>query len=294
MVIPPLLGALVVALLSMSVKTEVVVDIAVIFDNQSDDMLLAKTSRQSVKAVVSGTKSALKAINPENAFCRLDLAGLDAGTHTIMLQPDRVELPKRIDLMALLYPSITVRLEAVSSKAVAIIATLKGKTAAGFAVSKITLNPDRVSLRGPVNLLAEIDTVKTRPIDLGGASESFKKEVPLNLSESIGIEAGRRIVIALVDIKERIVTRVLEDTPIAIKGVPASYLYRIDPDVITLTVSGPENIVGTIEQHRSFAVAIDLRGLGPGTHSLMATINLPVRTTLVQASPEHFLVNILE
>lgn len=294
LMIPPLVGAIIVALLSLSVKKEMVVDIPVEAQHLAADMGLMEMSRQSVKAVVSGTASALETIGPQNAACRLDLADVGPGAHTIVLHPDDIVLPRRVRLIALLSKSVTVRLEALSRKTVDVVAVLEGSLAPGFAVATVSLKPDRITLKGRTTQLEAIDTVKTHPIDLAGAAESFGKEVPLNLSETIETEPPRRIVLAYVDIEERIVTRVLERIPIKITGMPATNLYQIRPDTIALTVSGPENIVRRIEDHRVFAVTIDLRGLDPGSHTLMAAITLPVRTTLVNASPEQFTVTILE
>ena len=294
LMIPPLVGAIIVAVLSLSVKKEMVIDIAVQAQHLAADLTLMEMSRQSVKVVVSGTAAALKAIGPENAACRLDLTDVGPGVHTVVIHPHNVILPKRVTLIALLSRSVTVRLEALARKTVDVIAVLEGDLAPGFAVAAVTLKPDRVTLAGRASQLKGINTVRTRPIDLAGAAESFKKEVPLDLAESIQTEPRRRIVLAQVDLKERIVTRVLQQIPIALTGMPASNLVQIRPDTITLTVSGPENVVKRIEHHRAFAVSIDLRGLAPGAHTLMAAIDLPVRTTLIDASPEQFSVIILE
>ena len=294
LMVPPLVGAITVAVLSLSVKKEMVVDIAVEAQHLAADMALMEMSRQSVKVVVSGTTRALNAIGPENTACRVDLTDVGPGAHTVVIHPDDVVLPRRVTLIALLSRSVTVRLEALASKTVDVIAVLEGNLAPGLAVKTVSLRPDRITLNGRASQLEDIDTVKTRPIDLAGAAESFKKEVPLDLAEAIETQPPRRIVLAHVEIVERIVTRVLERIPVKITGMPASNLVQIRPDTITLIVSGPENIVKRIEHHRGFAVSINLRGLDPGSHTLMAAIELPVRTRLVNASPEKFSVIILE
>ena len=138
----------------------------------------------------------------------------------------------------------------------------------------------------------DIDTVKTHPIKLEAAAESFKKEVPLNLPETIAVAPPLRIVVALVELCERIITRVLKKIPVAGKGTTSEH--RIDPQTIALTVSGPEGIVKAIESDPAFSVSVDLKGLSPGSHTLKAAIKLPVRTTLIEASPEHFTVTIMK
>jgi YbbR domain-containing protein len=185
---------------------------------------------------------------------------------------------------------LTIRLETVSNKTVDVLAVLEGAVAPGFAVAAARLKPDRIRLTGTTAMLAPIDTVKTRPINLEGASESFKKEVPLNLPEAIIADPPSRIVVAEIEIRERLITRVLENIPVVAKGTRAGY--RIAPQGITLIISGPEAIVSKIESNPTFSVTIDLEGLAPGSHALKAAIKLPVRTTLVQVTPELFSVTI--
>ncbi|MBC2711620.1 MAG: YbbR-like domain-containing protein [Desulfosarcina sp.] len=241
LILPLLLGAATVVLISRTDNQEVEIAIAVTFNNLADDLLLMDAPRQSVRLLVSGTPSVFETIDPKETACRLDLSGLGEGTHTISVRPADVGLPRGVSLLALLTPSLTIRLETVFQKTVGVVAVLEGNPAPGFAVATVTLKPDRIVLKGTATLLAGIDTVKTRPINLEDASESFKKEVPLNLPEAIAVDPPLRIAVAEVEVKERIITRVLENIPVSGKGTFTNH--QIHPDVITLTVSGPEAIV---------------------------------------------------
>lgn len=290
LILPLLLGTATVVLVVRTDKQEMEIAIAATFDNLADDQLLMEDPRQTVRLLVSGTPSTLESIDPVTTACRVNLFGLDEGTHTIPVHPADVDLPKGLVLQELLTPTLTIRLETASTKPVDVVAVLEGNPAPGFAVATVTLKPDPIVLKGTETMLAGIETVKTRPINLEDASESFKKEVPLNLPEAIAVDPPLRIVVAHVRIRERIVTRIIEGIPISGKG--ASLGYQISPPVISLTVSGPEAIVNTIEADPAFAVAVDLFGLSPGTHSLKATIKLPVRTSLIRVSPERFSVTI--
>ncbi|MBR9984629.1 MAG: hypothetical protein KFF68_01850 [Desulfosarcina sp.] len=285
-----LLGAGTVALISRTEKHEREIAIAVTFNNLSDDLLLMDAPRHSVRLLVSDTASSLQTINAKETFCLVDLSGLGEGTHTLTVHSADVGLPKGATLKSLLTPSLTIRLEPVSQKTAEVIAILEGQPAPGFAVAAVSLQPNRILLKGTATMLAGVDTVETRSINLEDASESFKKEVPLNLPEAIAVEPPIRFVVAHVEIKERIITRVLESIPVSIKGASAGS--RIHPDAITLTIKGPEAIVKTIETNPAFAVTVDLSDLTTGSHSLKAAINLPVRTTLVRVTPEHFSVTI--
>ena len=290
MILLLLLGVATVILISRTDQQEMEIAVAVTFENIADNLLIMDDSRHSVTLLVVGTATALRTIDAKTAVVRLDLSGLEAGTHTISIDASQVTLPDKISLKAVLTPWLTARLEMLTVKTVDAVAVLEGHPAPGFAVVGVDLRPDRIVLKGPATILADIETVKTYPIDLESASEPFKKEVPLNLPEAVDVEPPLRIVLAEVAVRERIVTRVLEGIPVTASGSSAPH--QIRPETINLSVVGPETIVAAIESDPAFAVSIDLTGLTAGDHHLKATINLPIQTTLVQVSPEHFVVTI--
>ncbi len=285
-----LLGAATTALISRTEKQEREIAIGVTFKNLSDNLLLMDAPRHSVRLLVSDSTSTLHAIDANETSCRVDLSGLGEGTHTLTVNPADVALPKGVSLKALLTPSVTIRLETLSQKTAQVVAILEGHPAPGFAVAAVSIQPNRILLKGTASMLADIDTVETRSINLKDAAESFKKEVPLNLPEAIAVDPPLRFVVAQVEIKEHIITRVLESIPVSVKGASAEF--RIHPDTISLTVKGPEAIVSKIETDPAFAVTVDLSNLTAGSHSLKAVINLPVRAKLVRISPERFSVTI--
>jgi len=290
LVLPLLFVAATLAVVLMDTRRAVELAIPVTVANLDSDLIMADTPRPTVRLRVSGSPSALDAIDAGQPSCRIDLTGLAAGIHTLSVKPADVSLPKGITLDTLLTPTITITLAPVVRKTVGVVAVLSGTPAAGFAVTRVVLKPDRIVLCGTADMLAGIETVRTRPIDLEGAAESFKKEVPLNLADAIAVEPCLRIVIADVSIQERIITRVLENIPVT--GLPDAAGAQISPATITLTVSGPEGVVNSVENSPDFSVSIDLNDLSPGTYSLTAAIHLPVQVSLDQVSPEQFSVTI--
>lgn len=290
LVLPLLLGGVTLALIVHTEKKESEIAIDVSFTNLADDLLLMDPPSQIVRLLVVSRSPAFDTVAANAISCQLNLAGLRAGTHKLPIEPGDVTLPKEMDLKSLLTPFLTIRLEPVALKTVDVVAQLEGSVAPGYAVTAVNLEPDRVVLKGTAGSLADIETVRTHPINLADAAESFKKEVPLNLPEAVSVDPPLRIMVARVEITERIVTRVLEEIPVSVKGGGAPY--RMEPRTIMLTVSGPEAVVTTLESKADFSVAVDLGGLAPGHHKLKAVIHLPVGTTLLRVDPEQFSVTI--
>ena len=179
LILPLLLGAATMVLISRTDKQEMEIAIAVTVNKISDDLLLMDVPRQSVKLLVSGSPSALETIDSKETTYRLDLSGLGEGTHTRPGSSGRTSAcPKGFPSRALLTPSLTIRLEPVSQKTVGVIAVLEGNPAPGFAVAAVILKPDHIVLKGTTTMLAGIDTVKTRPINLEALRNPSKKRSP--------------------------------------------------------------------------------------------------------------------
>ena len=290
LVLPRLLATATVGLIVATEKQAKEITIDVMFTNLADDLLVMDPPRPVIRLMVAGSSATLDHVDPQSASYRMNLAGLGAGTHTLPVQLTDIRLPGGLSPRDLLTPSLTIRLEPMVTKTAGVVAVLEGNPAPGYAVASVNLTPDRIVLKGTDAMLSAIETVNTRPLNLEAAAESFKKQVPLNLPEAIGVEPPLRIVLAEVIIKERIITRVMENIPISGRGTTDTY--RIDPQTITLTVSGPESVVNSVETDPAFAVTVDMAGLSPGTHNLKAIINLPVAIKLVRISSERFSVTI--
>ena len=289
-ILPLLLIAATLVLIARTDNREMEIAVAVTFDNLADDLMITNAPVPMVRLRVAGDARVLERFDGSTVACRIDLSGLDAGVHPIPVRAASVALPKGIVLQSMLTPTLTIRLETALLKTVDVVAVLEGDPAPGYAVEAVSLKPDQVVLKGTETHLAAIETVKPYPINLEAAADPFKKEVPLNLPEPIRVEPPLRIVVAHVQVSERIITRVLESIPVAGKGSPAQH--RIHPETINLTISGPASIVNGIESNPAFSVSVDLTGLATGAHTLKASINLPLRTTLVDVSPEQFTVTI--
>jgi YbbR domain-containing protein len=145
-------------------------------------------------------------------------------------------------------------------------------------------------LKGPKQLIDEIQYISTAAIDVTGVSESFKKEVPLVLIENVQIAPASSPIVAQIVVEELIITKTLKD--IAVQGKDTSLAFQISPPLITLQVKGPANALSTLASKNDFNVYIKLADLQPGVFVRRATIELPVEITLIDVEPKIFTVTI--
>ena len=245
-----------------------------------------------LKVRVSGSKRNLEALAEIKLKYELDLSGIKRGVQTIPVDPKRIPLPKDITFIEVTPSRLTLTVEKAIQKSVPVTLSITGKPAAGFKVTRAVTNPERVTLGGPETVLIPVEKVTTKPVDVTDRSESFKKEIALDLAEHIEIISPAQMIVGEIFIEEKIVTQEFHHIPV--KGKGSTHAFGINPPILSITVKGPENIVKKLHPGGGIDVYVDLNGLKPGVYVRRATITLPVKTTLVDAKPELFTVKIRE
>lgn len=273
-----------------SAKEEAHIKIPVVPLNIKQGMISTGETLQHIEIHVLGPSALLESLSSLKLTYDLDLTDVDIGHHVIPVDKDCVKLPQGLSIAAINPPQIHVRLDEEIEKELPLKIYFKGKPAPGYAVAKTMVIPDRVLLKGPKQLIDDIQYISTFPIDVTGVSESFKKEVPLVLRENVQIVPTSPPIIAQVDIEELIITKTLKE--IRVQGRDTSHAFQISPALITIQVKGPANALKELSSKDDFNVYINLKDLQPGVFVRRATIELPVDITLVNVEPKIFTVTI--
>lgn len=245
---------------------------------------------RGIEVRVRGPKALILTLSDLNLRYVLDLSGIDAGVKSIPINQDHIRLPNGISIISINPSCLTVRAEKEVERKLPVIITFSGKPASGFLVADAVAKPSSVILRGPESILGFLEEVPTKPIDINGLSESFKRETALYLAEEIDVLSSSGIILAEIFIEEKIVTKEFHDIPV--EGKDSPYIYNITPPAINIVVKGPVNILEKLHRKNGLKVYVDLKELKPGVYVRRAAITLPVKTTLVGVKPEIFTVEI--
>ena len=273
-------------------SVEASIKIPIRWVNLAPGLIVTGPSVQGIEIQVAGSADRMQGLQKALLKYDLDLSGLGNGIHTIPIKPEASKLPDGIAIAKLTPPTITIHIDREIKKELPIVVSVEGEAALGFHVAGISTTPRKAVLSGPQFILDDIEHISTNPIDVSGASETFKKEITLNLAEGVTVVFPEGPILAQVDIAEKTITRTFQNLPLA--GRNTELPYSITPPDITLDVKGPANVVNTLETGEAFVVYVDLNGLKPGVYVRRATIILPVTTMLVGVSPEIFTVTIKE
>lgn len=245
---------------------------------------------KGIEVYVYGPKSAVRTLSDLKIRYMLDLSGVHVGINSIPINKERIILPEGLSIVKINPMFLTVTIENKIKKKLPVKIIFSGKPATGFTVAGAVAKPLSVILQGPESIIEPMDQVLTKPIEIKGLSESFKKEVALELVEDLEIISPSKIISAEISIEEKIVTQKFLNLQVEGKNTPFSY--RITPPAITIEVKGPVHIIEKLHSEKWITVYVDLQGLPPGTYVKRATITLPVKTALIGVTPEMFTVNI--
>ena len=275
--------------IDQSAETSILIPIKI--KNLPHGLIITGPALTDLEALVKGPQTILDTLTDEKLFYLLDLSGVKIGLETILLDSKNLRLPPMISLVKLHTASITLRFAREITKPLPVIIALNGSPGAGFVVQEALAQPANVILSGPEEVLSHINKVNTKPIDVSGATESFKKEIVLDLLESVSIISPDKVVIAKILISEKITTRTISNIPVTGQGSP--YRFEIMPQTISIKISGPLNILKKLQLQDRIKVHVDLRDLKPGVFVRRAIIDLPLKATLVSVEPKLFTIKII-
>ncbi|MGD9384184.1 MAG: CdaR family protein [Desulfobacterales bacterium] len=285
-----LLGICVFLPVSCSSLQEAVIFIPVDPGQIPEGLTVTGPTLKGIEVYVRGPKSKVRILSDLKMRYVLDLSEAHIGINSIPIKKDRIILPEGISIVKINPTFLTVTIQNKIKKELPVKILFSGKPATGYTVSGAVAKPLSVILQGPENILGPMDKVLTKPIEIKGLSESFKKEVALDLVEDLEIISPSEIIFAEISIEEKIVTQNFFD--IQVEGKNSPFRYMITPPAINIEVKGPVNIIEKLHTEKGITVYVDLKGLPPGTYVKSAIITLPVKTALIGVTPETFTVKI--
>ncbi len=130
---------------------------------------------KGIEVRIRGSESDIRSLSSHKLSYRVDLSHADIGIRTFPIDKNLITLPKDITIIKIDPSSLTVRIEKEITKELPVIISFADKPGKGFIVMDAIAKPDSVIVRGPEDILSPLEKVSTKPIDLKGVSESFKK-----------------------------------------------------------------------------------------------------------------------
>lgn len=256
-----------------------------------EGLTLAGPALKEIEIRVKGTPEALEALRRNVPRYPLDLSAAAVGVESVAIDPHLIPMPAGIQITRVNPAYLSVRVDRLVKKQVPVRVAISGEPASSYSINGTTAEPSMLFICGPKTAVDLIDEIFTKPVDVSGRSETFKKEIAVDLAQGVETCSASGIVLAEIYLAAKVATRRFEG--IWVQGKNTPYEFSISPPTLSLEIKGPLNIINNLQPSKDIEVYVELENLKPGVYVRRAAISLPVKTTLVSVEPEVFTVKII-
>lgn len=171
-----------------------------------------------------------------------------------------------------------------TTRTVPVVPTLRGSVASGYWITRVTVDPSVVTVRGEPAALATFDQVTTATVDVTGlgADKTFQVGLQLPADGTSLIKAAQAVV--TVEIVPLTGSRPFPVIAVQATGLGNGLVAEFDPPTISLVLNGPVPSLNGIGPGQVQAT-VDATGKGPGSYPSDVVIRVPAGTTAQSVQP---------
>jgi YbbR domain-containing protein len=167
---------------------------------------------------------------------------------------------------------------------------LGGDPAPGYEIADIDVEPLIASVEGDADQLIGMARVDTAPVQISGATATVTATVPLALPDGVLAIPGSETATVTVTIRPIAATRAYE-AGIELEGQRGGLVYDLSTINARATLGGSLGDLEALDA-AAFVLNANVAGLGPGTHDVTLTADLPAGLSLVTVDPAVITVTI--
>jgi hypothetical protein len=176
---------------------------------------------------------------------------------------------------------ITLMLDTKLSNFVNITADVQGEPAAGYELTRYSLNPDRIRIEGPEKLVRHYTELLTETIDLEGRNADFSLITRVTNPDPLLIFHGESIIEFSGEVRSVMIIRNFATVPIGIQNLASRFRVAVPPVFGELRLEGPQNELETWQPDEK-TLFIDCGEINtPGEYDLHLQVQLPANFMLL-------------
>ncbi len=208
--------------------------------NLPKNLVISNHYKKELEVTIRGPRSLIQELRNRNISRPVDLSEATPGTINIKSTKDSIPLTRGISVLQLQPANITLSIDQLIQKQIPIHAVTEGHLADGFILKDIHLDPDKIVVSGPRNLVESERDLKTYVINLDKLNHSTTLSVNLNLSPEFIDLIGETVIVATITVQEKFITKTVKKIPINVKDPTGPV--TLHPDTITVKAEIPQNL----------------------------------------------------
>ncbi len=229
--------------------------------NLPQNLVISNQYKKEIEVSVSGPRSSIAEMEKE-VVRQVDLAEVLPGTLVVENSNDTISVPREVTVKRIQPSSIILSLDRLIKKDVPIEVRTIGKVGDGYFLTGKMASPQSISITGPGTVLAKVDKIFTRPVELTGKIRSVRLQAPLELSSQLVDLIGE----TSVTVQLKVMPDAAETT---IKNVPVEAFVNkkkvaVEPAVVQVKAMVPKVALAGKKDLRSLVRAVAEEGGSDG------------------------------
>ncbi len=194
---------------------------------------------------------------------------------------------KEVNGVQVITKFVEVTLPIYKLKEVPIVVELEGSPRENFKITNIASTPGFVVIKGPKNLVDQINEIKTEGVVVDGIEETTTKNITLILPEGIGapyLEKNQNVVLTV----EGIIKKEFEYSrdEVALDNLESKYIIDLSavPNNIKVELEAVESVMKDLKKEE-LQLYLNLHGLLEGKYSAKLLYNVPIKPDKITITP---------
>ena len=200
----------------------------------------------------------------------------------------------KVEALEILYPdTVKIVLEKLSEGRLEVVPRVELRLEAGFVqVGEIEVNPPKVMVSAPASIIQELEKIYTVPVVREGLKQNFQERIALETpNPQVKLQVREVSVEAHI---ERLTEMRFRALPIRVENPPAGYRVNLEPETISIMVSGAVSIIKNLApENISAVVKFDSLWSGDVT-PVVPQIILPEGVELLEMEPDTVVMTLAE
>jgi YbbR domain-containing protein len=181
-------------------------------------------------------------------------------------------------------------LPTATTRTVPVVWNIRGAVASGYGITRVTVDPPAVTLRGEPDAIRDVDHVDTGAADVTGLTSDKSFNVGLILPDGTSLfrPTGSTVTVSVAPL---VGTRAFPLVAVVVNNLGASFVAETDPPNVSVVLAGSVPLLSALGGGQVTAV-VDAAGRGPGSFAADVTIRAPSGATVQTVQPTRVTVTI--
>jgi len=162
-----------------------IVSVPVEYNHFPKDLEISSDIVETIDLEARGPSGQLRSLHDSRIAAIVDFASVTApGERTFTLTTAELKLPRGIELIRTIPAQLRFRFEKRATRAVPVEVPFSGKLPAGFSISKVDIEPSKLSIAGPESHVLASGKLVSDPFDLTSVTGDTGQTLSVYASES--------------------------------------------------------------------------------------------------------------